>query len=468
MKARFHPHVLPWVCVLSLFAAQLSGAAIFSTIVTNGPATNRVNVVLFAEGYTSSQQAQFLVDATNAANVFLGTQPYAEYSNYFNVFAIFTNSANAGSTFLAYQTYTAGRTYFNSCYDNNYRIITIPPSSTFDTTYSHGQGKIDALLQTYLPATNNNLSVLLVNSPIAGGSDNYGQTAVTSVGGINDNLVHESGHVLGGLGDEYSDAYPGFPDVEEPNTTTNTVRSLIKWNAWIAAATPLPTPDSYGDATTVGLFQGAHYHATGWYRPCLNCRMASLSVDFCPVCQETLVLAVYGKIRPLEGRSPATNSLAVTSAQMLTFTLNLLPPATHALNVQWRTNNVAVAGATNPVFNLWPAQVGNGTNRVTAEIWDATPLVRTDAKSLLKQTNLWTLTVAVPSLQIDTPKWLTNGSCSFRVTGTAPAGVVIQVSTNLTQWTPAYTNAFTTGELLYTNVGARTNIARFYRALTPP
>ena len=468
MSTIFHPHFLRWVCLLWLLAARPSEAAIFSTIVTNGPATNRVNVVLFAEGYTSGQLGLFLTDATNAANVFLGTQPYAEYSNYFNVFAVFTNSANAGSTFLAYQTYAEGRTYFNSCYDTSYRIITIPPDANYDSASGHGQGKIDALLQTYLPATNNDLAVLLVNNAIPGGSDNFGRTAVTSTGGVSDNLVHESGHVLGGLGDEYTDPYPGFPAVEEPNTTTNTVRALIKWNAWIAAATPLPTPDSYGDATTVGLFQGAHYQTTGWYRPCLNCRMQSTSVDFCPVCQEALVLAIYGKARPLEGRSPATNSLTVTSAQPLTFSLNLLHPVSHALSVLWRTNGIAVAGSTNPVFNLLPAQLGNGTNQVTAEIADATALVRTDAKNVLKQTNSWTLTVAVPALRIDSLKSLTNGSFSFRVTGTAPAGVVIQVSTNLTQWIPTYTNVLSGGELLYTNAGARTNWGRFYRAVTPP
>ena len=52
--------------------------------------------------------------------------------------------------------------------------------------------------------------------------------------------------------------------------------------------------------------------------------------DFCPVCQETLVLAIYGKARPIDAHSPATNSLTVTSPQMLTFSVNLLQPATHS------------------------------------------------------------------------------------------------------------------------------------------
>ncbi len=39
-------------------------------------------------------------------------------------------------------------------------LITIPPNWA-DTNYSHGQGKVDALLQTFMP--NCQLPVLLVN-----------------------------------------------------------------------------------------------------------------------------------------------------------------------------------------------------------------------------------------------------------------------------------------------------------------
>ncbi len=443
----------------------------FSTIVINGPATNRVNLVFFSEGYTSNQMEQFLIDATNAANFFLSAEPYAEYSNYFNVFAIATNSAHSGSTHLISVTNPPGYTCFNSTYDNSSDwLITIPPN-TVDANSSDGQGKINSLLKSYLPSTNNDLSALLVNDPTPGGSDggssDYGKTAITSIGEVSYILVHESGHTLGGLGDEYTTAYP-FPDVEEPNTTTNTTLSQIQWNAWIPTNTPLPTPFSTTYADTVGLFQGAHYHATGWYRPFEECCMQSFGVGFCPVCQETLVLAIYGKARPIDARSPATNSLTVTSAQMLVFSLNLLKPASHNLSVQWRTNNVSVSGATNPVFPIWPSQLGNGTQKVEADVEDATDMVRTDTKNVLKQTNIWTLNQILPTMQIDSATWQTNGSFTFRVTGTAPDGVVIQTSANSLQWTNVQTNFFNNGKIFYTNSKATAFPKHFYRAETPP
>jgi hypothetical protein len=310
-----------------------------------------------------------------------------------------------------------------------------------------------------------------VNDPIPGGSDNYGTTAITYGNEASGTyLIHESGHTLGNLGDEYTTPYPGFPNTEEPNTTTQTDLSMIKWNAWIPNGTPIPTPPTTTYQNTVGLFEGAHYHATGWYRPTLGSRMQSVqsSSGFGPVNQEALVLAIYGKTRPIDASSPTTNSLSVTSPQMLNFNLNLLSPATRALNVQWRTNGVAVAGATNSAFNILPAQLGNGTNKVEADVWDGTTFVRTDLKNVLKETNIWSLIVNVPTMLIDSLKWQTNGNFAFRVTGSSPDGVLVQASTDLLQWIALQTNSLTNGQFFFTNAGAISFPQHFYRTVTPP
>jgi hypothetical protein len=397
-----------WLCVVA--GLGTARAATFSTVVTNGPATNRVNLVFFSEGYTSNQFGQFLTDVTNASKIFFSVEPYQEYANYFNVFAVFTNSAQSGSTHLNENSLVPGKTAFNSTYDaSDDTLITIPPNAN-DSNASDGLGKISALLRQFVPATNNDFPILMVNDPTEGGSDNLnvsGSTvivspAIFSVG--NQNLiVHESGHALGGLGDEYTTPYPGFPAVEQPNTTTNTNPLTIKWNAWIPANTPIPTPFAQEYYYTVGLFEGAHYSTTNWYRPFNGCVMQGFSGNqpgsFCPVCTEALVLGIYGKARPIDSRSPANNALTVTSAQLLTFNVGLLAPVTHDLEVQWFTNGTVVASATNPVFTLWPRQLGNGTQKVQAEVFDPTDLVRTDAKNLLDQTNVWTLTQTLPAIQ---------------------------------------------------------------------
>src|ERR1035437_723500 len=166
--------------------------ASMQTILSNGPISNRLNIVVLSEGYTSSQLAQFAVDATNSVGALLSHPPYQEYRNYFNAFAIKVASAQSGSDHPSSGSYRD--TYFNSSYDQygDY-IITIPSDST-------GQGKVDALLQTFMP--NCQLPILLVNDLTYGGSDGFDTTAIASTAAVSGEmppnppgiLTHETGH----------------------------------------------------------------------------------------------------------------------------------------------------------------------------------------------------------------------------------------------------------------------------------
>jgi hypothetical protein len=453
------------VVVLAASARCAFAQPAMQTILTHGPTSNRLNIVVLSEGYTNTQLAQFLVDATNAVNTLLSHPPYQEYSNYVNAFAIKVASNQSGSDHPYYNIYRD--TYFSSAFVNvEDNLITIPADST-------GQGKVDALLQTFMPRCR--LPILLVNDLSQGASDGNGQTAIDSTGALAHEmstsdpfyLTHETGHVLANLGDEYTTPYPGYPDTEEPNTTQQTNRALIKWRAWIPPSTPVPTPDSYGDGV-VGLFQGAHYHSTGWYRPQFTCTMGFSGLAFCAVCSEALVLAIYESARPVDAFSPATTNLSVTTTQTLVFSLTLLQPSTHNLSVQWSTNGVACAGATNSSFTLLPQFLPNGSNWVRALVKDNTPLVRTDPTNLLSQSITWGLNVSLPQLRLDSPLWLGSGKFAFRVSGTAPQGFVIQSATSLSGWLPLTTNSLVGGQFWYTNSGVASVPRKFYRAVTPP
>jgi len=443
-----------------------------TTILTNGPVSNRLNIVVLSEGYTSSDLARFPVDATNAINGLFSHVPYQEYRSYCNAFAISVPSNQSGSDHPANGTNSSNfrDTYFNSTYDSNSdRLITIPPNFA-DTTYSHGQGKVDTLLQAFVPRYH--LPILLVNDPAPGGSDGFDKTAIT-YSSTNDSsfeiLTHETGHVLANLGDEYTNAYPGFPDTEEPNTTRETRPDFIKWKAWINTnTTPIPTPATAPYSSVIGLFQGAHYHITNWYRPKLDCTMNHAYAPFCDVCVEALVVAIYQRVRPIDSFVPATTNLSVSSPQAVAFSLTVLQPATHDLGVQWRTNGVPVAGETNLTFNLLPQSLGNGTQSVSAVVRDTTTLVRTDPTNLLSQTITWTLIVNLPYLQLDSLLWLTGGQFAFRVSGQAPQSFSLQASSNLVSWVTLLTNSLVGGQFWYTNAGTSSVSKQFFRAVTPP
>jgi len=435
-----------------------------TTIFTNGPTSNRINIVVLPEGYQTNQLGQFLTDATAAVSNLLAAPPYQEYRSYCNAYAISVASAESGSDHPASGVYK--NTYFNSTYDSygvSY-LITIPPNDR-DANYANGQGKVDALLQSLMPEYD--LAILLVNDLNYGGSG--GVTLISSLYSSSKEIVrHESGHTFAGLGDEYDTAYPGYPDTEEPNTTTQTNRSLIKWRLWIDASTPLPTPETTQYAPVVGLFEGAHYHATGWYRPKLDCRMNHLNPPFCEVCSEQIVKSTYQPLRAIESFAPASTNVSVTTTQAVAFSVTTLQPMTHTLSVRWFTNGVTVTGATNPTYNLLPKSFANGTHTVRAEVRDLTPLVRSDPANLLSNSIAWTLTINLSELSLISPQWLSGDRFTFGVTGTAPQGFVLQASMNLLDWTSLSTNPLVGGKYNYTNSGASSFHYRFYRTRVTP
>lgn len=444
-----------------LLAFAFSQAQTLTPIAVNGATSNRFNIIFLSEGYTSAQLPQFHADATNAFEALVAHEPYAEYSNSLNGFALGVASTASGSDHPASGIYRS--TYFNSSYDSSDIVITIPPNA-YDTNYSHGQGKIDTLLKAYLPDAN--LVVLLVNDRVVpGGSDGFDKTAIVALAGSwREILTHETGHVVGGLGDEYAWAYPGFPDTEEPNTTRETRRDFIKWKAWILPETPVPTPLDYSSA--VGLFEGAHYHATGWYRPQADCAMRSQYVPFCAVCSEALVLSIAGRARPIDGASPAASALEVSAPQSLEFDLALRQPATHNLRLQWFTNGFALPDATNSSLRLSSESFGDGIHTVSVRATDPTALVRSDPENLLVQTLTWNLSISLPVLRADSLGRLADGSLVLRVAGKSSHPVVLQSSPDLQNWHSLKTNAFSTGYFWHTNAASSHCI--FFRAKTPP
>jgi hypothetical protein len=370
-------------------------------------------------------------------------------------------------------------TYFNSTYDSYdiQRVITIPPNrwtssnngfSYGDTNYNNGQGKVDALLTALMP--DYDLVMMVVNDPTYGGSG--GQIFITSLNTDSAEIVrHESGHTFGGLTDEYADAYPVTPE-EKPNATAQTNRASIKWTAWISTNTPLPTPDIPANFGVVGLFEGAEYQATGWYRPKHDCKMRSIvmgdTIPFCEVCSEQLVKSIYTMIRPVDSFSPVATNFSVYSTQAVNFSVAALQPLTHDLTVQWYTNNVAVNGATNFTFPLLPKTLVSGTNKVRAVVHDPTTLVRNDPTNLLSGSNTWTLNISLNELSLVSAQYLSSNRFRLTVTGTAPQGFVIQASTNLAAWIPLTTNNLSGGKFDYTNSGLSNVFHRFYRTRSPP
>lgn len=464
--------LVPCLVGVALWLASMPICAqTLSTLFTNGPVANRVNIVLLAEGYQTNQMTKFLADAETVVGNLLSAAPYSQYSNYFNAYAIFAASADSGSDHPP----ALKNTYFNSSYDSFglSQLITIPPNN-FDGDARHGKGKVLNLLTNLFP--DYDIPILVVNDTAFGGSGNTPDTPepiiITSLNSTpagRDIVAHESGHLVGGLADEYSNGAPsGYVPVERPNSTAQTNRDLVKWRAWIDDGTPTPTPPTLTFMDFVGLFEGAQYQTNGWYRPKLDCKMNHLGAAFCEVCSEQLVKSIYGMIREVDSFSPAITNLTVSGAQVLSFSVTPLRPVSHKLAVQWYTNGVIVAGATNSSFQLSSESLGDGKHSIMAQVSDPTPLVRDDPAGRLTGGKIWWLNVNVTPLSLSQVRYLSGTRFRFTVSGNAPQGCVIETSTNLADWTPISTNTLAGGQLDFTNVDVAIGPARFYRASTLP
>jgi hypothetical protein len=346
----------------------------------NGPHDRRINIVFLAEGYTSMEMSKFGVDVQRALTGLFNTPPYREYESYFNVYAIEVPSNESGTD----HPYTAvdcpagldtlvTDTYFNSSLDvaGIHRLL-VPES-----------GPVYAVLAANTPFWD--IAFVVVNISYYGGAG--GTFATFSTHGASAEIaIHELGHSFAELADEYESG--GGGGYEAPNATAETFRDSIKWNDWIAPTTPIPTPETSTWDDVVGLFEGAVYMPTGWYRPRLNCKMRSLGIPFCEVCGEQTVRSVYNLLNTIEWSEPPDTGLYLTNHQTVDLVIASMKPVPNSISIQWFVDGVPAASAVD-TFVFDGAQYDSGQHVVEVQVADTTARVHTDPDGLLFATRSW-------------------------------------------------------------------------------
>lgn len=132
-------------------------------------------------------------------------------------------------------------------------------------------------------------AIAIVNEQRYGGSG--GATSVTSCdpAAMGEVLVHELGHSLFRLGDEYVDQAL-VPKMGEPvavNVCGQFTPATLKWRNLLTPGVALPTLPG-GASGTVGAYEGAFYAASGRFRPSFTCKMRDVVENFCPVCADAI------------------------------------------------------------------------------------------------------------------------------------------------------------------------------------
>ena len=428
---------------------------------------NRVDVLIMGDGYTSAERTKFDSDAANLAANFFSLAPYSTYRNFVNTATLFSASSQSGADHPSFNASCAPSHAQTCCADPAAQSDTKAGtfvSTAFDGTFCssniHRLLVVDNSKVLAAAAANPDWDhiLVMVNDTTYGGSG--GNVAVLSTNPQALSIAqHEYGHSFTGLADEYETAFPGFPicsDVTsphcEPNVTDQQSRDAIKWNDWIAAATPVPTPETTQYAGSVGLFEGARFLTTGMFRPRQNCLMRALGQPFCEVCRQEYVFQLYrgGWGEPASGidliepgsESPAPGFVSVPFPGSKTFSVGVLKPTGGSLAASWYVDGAPVQGASSSTFTYTPT--AQGAHRVEVRVRDTTGFVKDEAGAgvSLQSTRTWTAGVgdtgrfliavdwAVPSqgrTGVGTPVPLTSDTTYFWFFTPANIELVVKV-----------------------------------------
>ena len=307
------------------------------TVMENGPASEKVDLLIIGEGYTRAQLPKFHGDVNRLLGSLFAQEPFKSRKTDFNVRALDLpapvsgiNRPNAG----VFRRTPVGAEY--NVFDSERYVLTLDNRALRDAASAAPYEFIE----------------ILVNDKTYGGGGIFNDQATAAVDSAFADyvFVHEFGHHFAALADEYytSDvAYEtgaaDLPEPWEPNVTALKDPATLKWRDLVTPGTPLPTPWDKADfeqesratqerrrairarnapeaemdalfreertreearlggmkySRTVGAFEGASYEARGLYRPEADCIMFTRDrVGFCRVCRRaiTRIIDLYSK-----------------------------------------------------------------------------------------------------------------------------------------------------------------------------
>lgn len=243
-------------------------------IVEAGASDTKVDVVFIGDGYTAAQQEEFHADVRSKWQQMAAVEPYAEYEDLFNVWAVDAHSQDSGVSGDPTSD-VRKNTALNSAFfcDGIERLLCV------DTN------KVEAYASK---AADPDLVIVLSNSTKYGGAGYNSITSPSGYDGIgtassdhpdSDQVaVHETGHSFGKLADEYwydESTYTG-PEPGDSNLTKLSAAEMaaqkVKWHRWLGQASP--------DGGTVGAYEGGGYHGHGLNRPTEDSIMRTLGREF--------------------------------------------------------------------------------------------------------------------------------------------------------------------------------------------
>ena len=249
-----------------------------------GDIAHSLDIVLLSDGFTANEKEKFIASCKMWSDALFSYAPFNENSHRINIRAVWAPSKESGIS----------KPGIGKWVDNllGTRFYTLN-SERYQMTEEFQKVRDVAACAPY-----ESIFILTHTDKYGGGGiyNFYGLGSAGKTGKTGEVYIHEFGHSLMGLGDEYiekgntvSALYPEGVEPWEANLT-RLVDFNGKWEKKIAADTPVPTTISEGTDKAdwkIGAYEGGGYLEKGVYRGWPECMMKALT-DFCPVCQEAI------------------------------------------------------------------------------------------------------------------------------------------------------------------------------------
>ncbi|MFG3037447.1 M64 family metallopeptidase [Streptomyces sp. NPDC048330] len=376
-----------------LTSTEVAADGEVAKMVDNGSTADRLDIVVVGDGYTASELPRFHADAQKKWEELTAVEPYTTYRNLFNVWtvdAVSNESGVSGDPSPDTVRDTALGSYF-WC-DQIERLLCVD------------QRKVDGYVAK---APEADLVLVLSNSTKYGGagynerSETLGYEGISTASAGNEKsgqvAIHETGHSLGKLADEYFYAdYPGYEHYQGPEPADSNISTLTaddmasrgaKWHRWLGEQSP--------DGGIVGAYEGGGYYVTGLRRPTENSLMRSLGKPFNLPGVEAMIAGFYREAR-IASPVTSTDRTLRTGDTAKALVPRLAGPDGRQLTIRWYLDGrelKPLAGRTQVrVSDLTPRlrDLRKHTLSLTAE--DHTPSVRDRGIArTMKSTVSWTI-----------------------------------------------------------------------------
>lgn len=237
--------------------------------------SSQIDIVVVSDGYANDEMLDFVSDTRELFNAVFEKEPLREYKHMFNVMMVELPKNHNGNVFH--------HGFFTSS-----NFLEIERYLTIDSIWS---------LHNYLNNVPYEHIVVLRKAEQYEGAGVYNHYTIVSAKNplAADVLIHEFGHAIFGLADEYVDEqsplqkyYDSIQEPWEPNIS----KALGSTNKWLLSPSIIAynkLMDSLAlDIDKVSIYEGAGYKSKGIYRPYPYCTMRDSKKTFCPVCQDAI------------------------------------------------------------------------------------------------------------------------------------------------------------------------------------